>query len=137
MSRVTMIQHINIPISDRERTRTWYEQVLGAEYLDRGPELNMRQLQLRIDSGVIHTTDPPHPTPSGHFAVEIHDGEDMLANLDKRGVPYTPPTIRAYSGGLDLYPGLGREHHRAGIASPGAVKTLRGTQCPWCMTRTA
>ena len=39
MSRVTMIQHINIQIGDRERTREWYEKVLGAEFLDRGPEL--------------------------------------------------------------------------------------------------
>ena len=59
MSRVTMIQHINIQISDRERTREWYEKVLGAEFLDRGPELNSRQLQLRIGSGEIHTTQPP------------------------------------------------------------------------------
>ena len=40
MPRVTMIQHINIQISDRERTREWYENVLGAEFLDRGPEMN-------------------------------------------------------------------------------------------------
>ena len=38
MSRVTMIQHINIQISDRERSREWYQNVLGAEYLDRGPD---------------------------------------------------------------------------------------------------
>jgi catechol 2,3-dioxygenase-like lactoylglutathione lyase family enzyme len=75
MSRVTMIQHINIPISDRERTRTWYVQVLGAEFLDRGPEFNRRQLQLRIGRGEMHTTDTATPTPSGHFAVEIHDWE--------------------------------------------------------------
>ena len=99
MSRVTMIQPINIPISDRERTRTWYEQVLGAEFLDRGPERNRRQLQWRIGSGAMHTTDTATPTPSGHFAVEIHDWEGMIANLDAPGVPYPPPTIRAYSGG--------------------------------------
>ena len=63
MSRVTMIQHINIQISDRERTREWYEKVLGAEFLDRGPELNKRQLQLRIGSGEIHSTDSSTPTP--------------------------------------------------------------------------
>ena len=61
--------------SDREQTRQWYEKVLGAEFLDRGPELNARQLQLKIGSGEIHTTDTPNPTPSGHFAVEIHDWE--------------------------------------------------------------
>ena len=52
MSRVTLIQHINIQISNRERTREWYEKVLGAEFLDRGPELNQRQLQLRIGSAL-------------------------------------------------------------------------------------
>ena len=63
MSRVTMIQHINIQISNRERSREWYEKVLGAEFLDRGPELNSRQLQLRIGSGEIHTTHTPNPAP--------------------------------------------------------------------------
>src|SRR5262249_50261460 len=114
-----MLQHIHIPISDRERTRMWSEQVRGAELLDRGPELHMRQLPLRIGSGEMQTTDAPHPTPSGHVAVEMRDWEDMMAKLDKRGVPYTPPTIRASRGGLDLSPGPRREHHGAGTASPG------------------
>ena len=35
MSRVTLIQHINIQVSDREKTRKFYQDVLGAEYLDR------------------------------------------------------------------------------------------------------
>src|SRR3989441_3884457 len=103
MSRVTLIQHINIQISNRERTREWYEKVLGAEFLDRGPELNQRQLQLRIGSGEIHTTHTPNPAPSGHFALEIHDWDEMIANLDALGVPYTTPTIRAYSGGHSTY----------------------------------
>ena len=103
MSRVTLIQHINIPIGNRERTREWYEKVLGAEFLDRGPELNKRQLQLRIGSAEIHTTDTANPAPSGHFAVEIPDWEEMIANLDVLGVPYAPSTIRAYSGGHSTY----------------------------------
>ena len=36
MSRLRLIHHVNVPISDRERTRQWYERVLGAEFLDRG-----------------------------------------------------------------------------------------------------
>ena len=31
--------------------------------------------------------------------MEIHDWEEMIANLDALGVPYAPPTIRGYSGG--------------------------------------
>jgi catechol 2,3-dioxygenase-like lactoylglutathione lyase family enzyme len=116
MSRVALIQHINIQISDRERTRKWYEEVLGAEFLDRGPELNGRQLQLRIGSAEIHTTHTAEPVPSGHFAVEIPDWDEMIANLDKLGVPYhgSPPIAktsesgctyghRQYSGGYSTY----------------------------------
>ncbi len=103
MSRVSMIQYINIQISDKERTREWYEKVLGAEFLDRGPELNKGQLQLRIGSGEIHSTHTPSPNPSGHFALEIHDWDEMIANLDAVGVPYTPPTVRGYSGGHSTY----------------------------------
>ena len=57
MSKVSMIHHINIQITDRQRTREWYEKVLGAEFLDRGPALNKRQLQLRIGTGEIHTSE--------------------------------------------------------------------------------
>jgi len=117
MSRVTLIQHINIQISNRERTREWYEKVLGAEFLDRGPELNQRQLQLRIGSAEIHTTDTADPVrvPSVHFAVEIPDWDEMIAHLDELGVPYstTPGAStrdgkssygrRAYSDGYSTY----------------------------------
>jgi catechol 2,3-dioxygenase-like lactoylglutathione lyase family enzyme len=117
MSRVTLIQHINIQISDRQRTREWYEQVLGAEFLDRGPELNKRQLQLRIGSAEIHTTDTADPVrvPSVHFAVEIRDWDEMIAHLNELGVPYSRAPRgssgesgssygrREYSGGYYTY----------------------------------
>jgi catechol 2,3-dioxygenase-like lactoylglutathione lyase family enzyme len=117
MSRVTLIQHINIQISNRERTREWYEKVLGAEFLDRGPELNKRQLQLRVGSAEIHTTDSANPVrvPSNHFAVEIPDWDEMIAHLDELGIPYHgAPAVkisesgssygrREYSGGYFAY----------------------------------
>ena len=117
MSRVTLIQHINMQVSNRERTREWYEKVLGAEFLDRGPELNKRQLQLRIGSSEIHTTDTAEPVqvPSVHFAVEVRDWDEMIANLDQPGVSYHTRSRgdtgtsgstygrREYSGGYSTY----------------------------------
>jgi len=90
MSRVKLIHHVNVQISDRQRTREWYEKVLGAEFLDRGPALNRRQLQLRIGSGEMHFTETPEPVrvPSVHFAVEVDHWEATLAHLDALGVPY-------------------------------------------------
>lgn len=106
MSRVTLIQHINIQISDRERTRRWYEQVLGAEFLDRGPEANKRQLQLRIGNGEIHTTDSRNPNiaPSVHFAVEIDDWDETIDNLNQLGVAYTThPGSYSAAGGQNSW----------------------------------
>ena len=90
MSRVKLIHHVNVQITDRQRTREWYEKVLGAEFLDRGPALNRRQLQLRIGSGEMHCTETPEPirVPSVHFAIEVDDWEATLAHLDALGVRY-------------------------------------------------
>lgn len=101
MSRVTLIQHINIQIVDREKTREFYEQVLGAEFLDRGPEHNKRQLQFRIGNGEIHTNDTAEPILASavHFAVEIDDWDDMISHLDELGIPYsTGPGVRNGEG---------------------------------------
>jgi catechol 2,3-dioxygenase-like lactoylglutathione lyase family enzyme len=110
MPKIHMIHHVNVQISDRERTREWYEKVLGAEFLDRGPALNKRQLQLRIGSGEMHFTETPHPTavPSSHFAVEVDDWEAMLAHLDALGVPHvrtSAASTRASIGGTDPHQG--------------------------------
>ena len=86
-----MIHHINIQITDRERTREWYESVLGAQFLDRGPALNQRQLQLRIGTAEIHTSDTPEviAVPRVHFAIEVDDWDGMLSHLDSVGVNYS------------------------------------------------
>jgi catechol 2,3-dioxygenase-like lactoylglutathione lyase family enzyme len=106
MSRVKLIHHVNVQISDRQQTREWYETVLGAEFLDRGPALNHRQLQLRIGSGEMHFTETPQPTrvPSVHFAVEVDDWDATLAHLDALGIPYSRTgggRIGTTTGGAD------------------------------------
>jgi len=99
---IKMIHHVNVQISDRERTRAWYEKVLGAEFLDRGPALNRRQLQLRVGSGEIHFTVTPHPTivSSSHFAIEVDDWEATVAHLDRLGIAHVRTS--AASTGTDI-----------------------------------
>ena len=100
MSKISMIHHINIQITDRERTREWYERVLGAEFLDRGPALNRRQLQLRLGTGEIHTSDTDDliRVPRVHFAIEVEDFDAMLEHLDAQGVPYTRTGGGSFTG---------------------------------------
>ena len=111
MSRINTIHHINIQITDRQRTREWYERVLGAQFLDRGPVLNQRQLQLRIGTGEIHTSDTPEviEVPRVHFAIEVGDWDGMLSHLDSIGVTYSRSAGGAFGssvGGDD--PSVGR-----------------------------
>jgi len=91
MMRVKMVHHINVQITDRERTRAWYEQVLGATFLDRGPALNKRQLQLNLGNAELHFSDTDKPVMASqpHFAVEVEDWESTLAHLDRLDVPYS------------------------------------------------
>ena len=111
MSKINMIHHINIQISDRQRTREWYESVLGAQFLDRGPALNQRQLQFRIGTGEIHTSDTAEviEVPRVHFAIEVGDWDAMLTHLDSLGVHYSKTAGGAFTpsvGGDD--PGQGQ-----------------------------
>ena len=106
MGRIKLIHHINVPIRDRERTRDWYERVLGAEFLDRGEASNHRQLQLRLGTGEIHFTETrePAPTPSSHFALEIDDWDGMMAHLDALGIGHvrtSAASVAANLGGTD------------------------------------
>src|SRR5438445_11404899 len=86
---IKLIHHVNVQISDRERTRAWYEKVLGAEFLDRGPARNRRQLQLRLGCGEIHFTVTPRPVivAASHFALEVDACEASLAHHAGPGAP--------------------------------------------------
>src|SRR5262245_37100666 len=90
MFRIQLIHHVNVQVSHRERTRDWYTKVLGAEFLDRGPALNRRQLQLRLGESEIHFTERPDPATiaSSHFAIEVDDWEAMRARLNELGIPH-------------------------------------------------
>jgi hypothetical protein len=93
---------VNVQISDRARTREWYERVLSAEFLDRGPALNQRQLQLRIGTAEVYFTETPRPAIvcSAHFSVEVDDWEGMLAHLARLGIRHVRQS--AASTGSDV-----------------------------------
>jgi len=110
MPRIKLIHHVNVQISDRQRTREWYEKVLGVQFLDRGPALNKRQLQLRLGTGEIHFTETPQPTTirSSHFAVEVDNWDAMLAHLKDLGIPHARTSAASTGsniGGTDPFYG--------------------------------
>jgi catechol 2,3-dioxygenase-like lactoylglutathione lyase family enzyme len=100
MLKVIMVQHVNVQITDRQRTREWYEKVLGARFRDRGPERNKRQLQLHIGNAEMHFSEMDNPMiPSrAHFALEVENWDEMLAHLDALGIEYSRAGQGAVTG---------------------------------------
>ena len=72
MPKVTMIHHVNVQSSNRQRTREWYEKVLGAEFLDRGPAraeiAGLLRRVGRVDVDLLRGVDADrrHVRPAGH-----------------------------------------------------------------------
>ena len=98
--KATLLHHINVQITNRDRTREWYCRVLGATVLDRGPALNKRQLQLNIGQAELHFSDVKRVTathPRVHFALEVEDWDEMLTSLDAQGIEYTRDAGGAFS----------------------------------------
>jgi catechol 2,3-dioxygenase-like lactoylglutathione lyase family enzyme len=91
MMQIKMVHHINVQITDRQQTRKWYEKTLGATFLDRGPALNDRMLQLNIGNAEMHfsETDKPVLSTRAHFALEVADWEATLAHLEALVIPYS------------------------------------------------
>ena len=100
MSRVKSVHHMNIQTTDRDRTREWYENVFGAEAVERGTVADRRQLQVQMGGVEIHFSETSNPihAPLVHFAVEIDDWDGMLAHLDTLGVEYGKTLGRGRAG---------------------------------------
>jgi len=101
MPKVIMVQHINVQITNRQRTQEWYENVLGARFRDRGLERNKRQLQLHLGNAEMHftETDTPMIPARAHFAVEVENWDETLAQLDELGIAYSRGQAALARGG--------------------------------------
>ena len=99
MPRVTRIQHEGVPVKDLERSRAFYEQVLGLRTIPR-PSFGMPGYWLAAASGVpqIHLIlsqaavpgPDARPDPTGrHTAFLVEDLEGFKQRLRAYGAPWS------------------------------------------------
>jgi catechol 2,3-dioxygenase-like lactoylglutathione lyase family enzyme len=90
--RVNRLDHVSLRIADLERSRTFYEGLLGLRTAPR-PEIGLpgvwydvagAQVHLIQGTGGFDGIDPSGP----HFAVQVESLAAVRADLDARGVPY-------------------------------------------------
>ena len=113
MSRISAIHHINMEITDIERSKEWYEKVFGVERKDIGGKYADRMVELYTGTGEFHLMKVEKPTylRTNHVAVEITDWDGMMAHLTELGVPFdgsndqgqVGPNIRDHDGSYTAY----------------------------------
>ena len=105
-ARVTALHHVALPVSDLERSRRFYREVLGLSELERPAAFDFPgawfslggagQLHLIQREGGTVRRDKPVDSRDVHFAVRVDDFDAMLAHLRAAGyrddVPHDDPT---------------------------------------------
>ena len=95
MIGITSVHHVAVCVTDLERAKRFYEDVLGLQPIDR-PTLSVEGAWYGLDNGQLHLiVHPPTRTlrgtreidiADGHFALRITDFEGAAAHLRAHGV---------------------------------------------------
>ena len=92
------IHHISLIISNTERALAFYQGLLGLPLAER-PELGFPGAWLTISTQQIHLLELPNPDPvtgrpehggrDRHLAVTVDGLDELVARLERHGVPFT------------------------------------------------
>jgi len=90
--RARRLDHTSVRISDLERSRAFYEALLGLRHASR-PDLGVPGVWYDLSGAQLHLIQAPKvidgidPTDA-HFALEVESLADVRRVLDERRVPY-------------------------------------------------
>ena len=89
MARTSMIHHVNLPITDLQRSKEWYEEVFGVEDIGTKKPFDENMLTMCLGAGEFHLFKNPDPSrPASHPAIEVKDWDEMISHLTKLGIPF-------------------------------------------------
>jgi glyoxylase I family protein len=91
MHKPVEFSHAAFRIADVDKSRAFYENVLGLKSLQR-PDFSFKGMWYGVGSGQIHLIvskkqDGPDPT-GPHIAIEVEDLDATKASLKEMGVPF-------------------------------------------------
>ena len=99
MPKITDLLHVSILVSDLERTRAFYEGMLGLTPSAKRPQMTFDGVWYDIGPAQIHvlvlpnpdenSTRPEHGGRDRHIALGVADWESVRLLLDQAGVAYT------------------------------------------------
>lgn len=89
---VTGLHHVSLAVTQLERSRSFYRDVLGLQEIER-PPFDFAGAWFRVGQGQLHLIVHPHPTlrtggvdsRDVHFALRVHSYRTAVAQLRARG----------------------------------------------------
>ena len=99
MPNITDLLHVSILVSDLDRTRAFYEGMLGLIPSAKRPQMTFDGVWYDIGSAQIHVLVLPNPDQDSirpehggrdrHIALGVADWESVKLSFDQAGVAYT------------------------------------------------
>lgn len=94
MIRPTQLHHASVSVTDLDRSRRFYTEVLGLREIPKPSTFDFDVIWFEIGDQHIHLLGQPHPEPMSprHFALNVEDLNAAKVVLDDRSVAYTEGT---------------------------------------------
>ena len=99
MFEIVSLLHASLLVADIDRSRRFYEGVLGLQASSSRPTLSFAGVWYDLGAAQIHLIRLPNPDPVNerpahggrdrHTALGVRDFAGLLARLDDAGLPYT------------------------------------------------
>ena len=92
--QVTQIDHVSVVVSDVERSRRFYRDVLGLKEIAKPRTFDFVVLWFDLGNQQLHLLlkDRPDTISPRHFALRVKDAKAARAYFRERGVPFTETT---------------------------------------------
>jgi catechol 2,3-dioxygenase-like lactoylglutathione lyase family enzyme len=91
---VTQIDHVSVLITDLERSRLFYRDLLGLKEIAKPKTFTFSVLWFDLGNQQLHLLVKPQPDSIGprHFALRVEDAQAARAYFRERGVPIQETT---------------------------------------------
>lgn len=99
MSLINRLHHASLIVSNLKAARTFYEGILGLQPSSLRPPLPFDGVWYEIGEQQIHLLELPNPDAGReppahggrdrHTALLVNDLDELIARLEKAGIPYT------------------------------------------------